>query len=101
MYGVQAWEVEVANQGSSSTIQGLQQIAKLDTYQPSTLPERAYKKVAIDNEFKGNIRSTNAIPEGIFQSPERPHKPVRSYGMASTASQLAETDQLSVPECRN
>jgi hypothetical protein len=87
----------VPTQGPSSTIQGLQRIAKLDTYQPGTLPERAYKRVAIDGEFEGDIGSIEAIPEGIFQSPERPHKPVRSYAMASTASQLADTDQFSVP----
>jgi hypothetical protein len=53
--------------------------------------------VAIDDEFEGDIGSIEAIPEVVFQSPERPHKPIRSYGMASTASQLADTDQLSVP----
>jgi hypothetical protein len=53
--------------------------------------------VAIDDEFEGDIGSIEAIPEVIFQSPERPHKPIRSYGMANIASQLADTDQFSVP----
>ena len=82
VYGVRAWEVP--NQGSSSTIQGLQRIAKLDTYQPGTLPERAYKRVAIDNEFKDNIRSIKA--KVILESPERPYKPIRPYKIANTAS---------------
>ena len=53
--------------------------------------------MAIDDEFEGDIGSIEAILEVIFQSPERPHKLVRSYGMANTASQLADTDQFLVP----
>ena len=51
--------------------------------------------MAIDDEFEDDIRSVEA--EVILESPERPHKPVRPYSIANTASQLADTDQLSVP----
>lgn len=95
VFRVQTWEVP-SSQKPSSTTQGLQRIVGLDTYQPGTLPERAYKRVAVDDDFDDGDNREDIL-DMIFQSPERPHKPTRSYITANTVSQLAHTSELSVP----
>jgi hypothetical protein len=93
--GIHTWERPSIG-GSSSTVQGLQRIAYNDTYEPGTVPERAYKRVTATRD-EGIDTEAEGSPILIPESPERRHKTPSLYTNATTVSQLAETGQFSVP----
>jgi len=94
--GIRAWELPAPLYTTpSTTVQGLRRLAVAgDTYEPGTLPERAYKRVAVETQEYGDTpiqvpRSPEiANSQVALQSPERYHKlsSIRSYTDTCTMS---------------